>query len=47
MLEKTGIIRGVLLSRTADEIQVITSWEPYTVRTIKTADINFEQSKLP
>jgi hypothetical protein len=47
MLEKTGIIRGVLLSRTDDEIQVITSWEPYTVRTIKTADINFEQSKLP
>jgi hypothetical protein len=47
MLRSTGIIRGWLLSRTKDEIRVITQWEPYTVRTMKVKDIHFPRSKLP
>ena len=47
MLRSTGIIRGVLLSRTKDEIRVITKWDPYTVRTIQTKDVHFPRSKLP
>ena len=47
-LKTGGIVRGVLLSRGPDKIEVITDWgPPIRTRVIETRDIDLPRSQLP
>jgi hypothetical protein len=46
-LKTAGSIRGVLLSRTDDEVAVITGWDPMQVRRIRADKVDFSRSKFP
>jgi len=47
VLKTGGAIRGTLLARTRDEIQVITGWDPPQVRAVGMDNVDLVQSQLP